>query len=264
MVLDTGGERVTHSVVIVEDEPPARAKLQRLLADENDFAVVAEADNVAGGKAALAKHRPAVLYLDIQLGAESGFDVLDPRSAEPAPLVIFTTAYSEFAVRAFELQALDYLLKPFDRERFLRSVERTREALRQSDAADVEERVRRLLASLPERAPPLTQLPVRERDRTILVPAEDILRLAAADNYVEIFTPSRKYLVRETLAGLASQLDPARFLRVHRSHIVRVDFIREIRPWFHGDYQLVLRDGTELNLSRRFKALLPAGIRDRL
>ncbi len=255
---------MTHSVVIVEDEPPARAKLQRLLADEKDFAVVAEADNVAAGRAALAKHRPAVLYLDIQLGVESGFDVLDPQSGEPTPIVVFTTAYSEFAVRAFEVQALDYLLKPFDRERFLRSVERTRDALRQSDAADVEERVRRLLASLPERTPPLGQLPIRESDRTILVPAEDILRLAAADNYVEVFTPSRKYLVRETLTGLAAQLDAARFLRVHRSHIVRVDFIREIRPWFHGDFQLVLRDGTEVNLSRRFKALLPAAIRDRL
>jgi len=264
VALDSRDQRVTHSVVIVEDEPPARAKLMRMLADEPDFVVVAEADSVATGKAALAKHRPSVLYLDIQLGAESGFDVLDPRRAEPAPLIVFTTAYSEFAVRAFELQALDYLLKPFDRDRFMQSVERTREALRQGDAADVEERVRRLLASLPDRVPMLAQLPVRDGDRTILVPADDILRLAAADNYVEVFTPSRKYLVRETLSGLASQLDPARFLRVHRSHIVRVDCIREIRPWFHGDYQLLLRDGTELNLSRRFKALLPANIRDRL
>jgi two-component system LytT family response regulator len=255
---------VTHNVVIVEDEPPARAKLRRLLAEHADFSVVAEADSVETGRAALATHRPAVLFLDIQLGAESGFDVLQAAAGEP-PLVVFTTAYSEHAVKAFELQALDYLLKPFDRDRFAQSIERTRAALRQSDIADVEERVRRLLASLPERrTPALTQLPVRESERTVLVPTDEIVRLAAADNYVEVITPERKYLVRETLTSLASQLDPERFLRVHRSHVVRIDCIREIRPWFHGDYQLILRDGTELSLSRRFKALLPPAIRDRL
>ncbi|MGH8264450.1 MAG: LytR/AlgR family response regulator transcription factor, partial [Steroidobacterales bacterium] len=213
---------MTHKVVIVEDEPPARAKLGRLLAEHPDFTVVAEADSVATGRAAIAKNRPAVLFLDIQLGAESGFDVLQA-TGEP-PLVVFTTAYSEYAVKAFELQALDYLLKPFDRDRFEQTIERTRAALRQSDIADVEERVRRLLASLPERkTPALTQLPVRESERTVLVATDEIQRLAAADNYVEIVTPARKYLVRETLTSLAAQLDPERFLRVHRSHVVRVD-----------------------------------------
>jgi two-component system LytT family response regulator len=260
----SGGERVKHKVVIVDDEPPARTKLQRFLADLSDFEVAAEADSVESARAAVIAHGPAVLYLDIQLGAHSGFDVLKGNVLEDPPLVVFTTAYSEHAVRAFELQALDYLLKPFDRDRFMQSIERTREALRQSDVADVEERVRRLLANLPERTPAVAQLLVRDSDRTIFVPTDDVLRIAAADNYVEVFTPTRKHLLRETLSSLAAQLDPARFLRVHRSHIVRVDFIGEIRPWFHGDYQLILRDGTELNLSRRFKALLPAGIRDRL
>jgi two-component system LytT family response regulator len=260
----SGGRLVKHRVVIVDDEPPARAKLQRFLADLADFDVAAEADSVEAARAAIARHEPAVLYLDIQLGAQSGFEVLQGDVLEEPPLIVFTTAYSEHAVRAFELQALDYLLKPFDRERFMQSIERTREALRQSDIADVEERVRRLLANLPERRAPLAQLLVRDSERTIFVPTDDILRIAAADNYVEVHTPARKHLLRETLASLAAQLDPVRFLRVHRSHIVRIDFIREVRPWFHGDYQLVLRDGTELSLSRRFKALLPAGIRDRL
>jgi len=255
---------VTHRVVIVDDEPPARAKLRRFLAELPEFAVAAEADSVASGRAAIAQVRPAVLYLDIQLGAESGFDVLDAGAGQDAPLIVFTTAFSEHAVRAFELHALDYLLKPFDRERFLQSVERTRAALKEADVVDVEERVRRLLAGLPDRKPPLTQILIRDGERTVFVPTDDVLRLAAADNYVEVFTTGRKYLLRETLSSLAAQLEPSRFLRVHRSHIVRVDFIAELRPWFHGDYQLLLRDGTELSLSRRFKALLPAGIRDRL
>jgi two-component system LytT family response regulator len=253
-----------HKVVIVEDEPPARAKLRRFLEELPDFTVAAEADSVADGRIAVVNHRPAVLYLDIQLGAHSGFDVLSSDMPDEPPLIVFTTAYSEHAVRAFELHALDYLLKPFDRGRFLQSIERTRAALQQADAADVEERVRRLLAGLPDRPAPLTQLLVRDSERTIFLPIDEILRIAAADNYVEVFTTGRTYLLRETLTGLAGQLDPARFLRVHRSHIVRVDFIGEVRPWFHGDYQLILRDGTELSLSRRFKALLPLGIRDRL
>jgi two-component system LytT family response regulator len=255
---------MSHRVVIVDDEPPARAKLRRFIAELGDFEVSGEAGNVADARAAIAEHRPAVLYLDIQLGNESGFDVLAPGVPGDPPLVVFTTAFSQHAVRAFELQALDYLLKPFDRERFLASIERTRTALQQADVADVEERVRRLLASLPQREPAVTQLLIRDADRMVFVPTDDILRLAAAGNYVEVFTTARKYLVRDTLGGLAAQLDPARFLRVHRSHITRVDFIAEIRPWFHGDYQLMLRDGTELSLSRRFKALLPASIRDRL
>ena len=255
---------MSHRVVIVDDEPPARAKLRRFLAELEDFQVAAEAGSVATARSAIAEHRPAVVFLDIQLGTESGFDALAPDAHDDPPLVVFTTAFSQHAVRAFELHALDYLLKPFDRERFRASIERTRAALQHADVADVEERIRRLLASLPDRQPPVTQILIRDSDRMVFVPADDILRLAAAGNYVEVFTPARKYLVRDTLSGLAAQLDPARFLRVHRSHIARVDFIAEIRPWFHGDYQLILRDGTELSLSRRFKALLPAGIRDRL
>jgi two-component system LytT family response regulator len=207
---------------------------------------------------------PDVIYLDIQLGTRSGFDVLDGLREIASPLVVFTTAYSEYAVRAFEVQAVDYLLKPFDLDRFLRSIERVRAALAEPDRSDLEERVRRLLAGIPGRSAPARQILVREPERAFFLPVDDIQRISAAGNYVEVYAGGKIHLVRDSLTSFITQLDPAEFLRVHRSHVVRVDFIAELRPMFHGDYELVLRDGQTLALSRRYKALLPAPIRDRL
>jgi two-component system, LytTR family, response regulator len=255
---------MTYSVVIVEDEPPARAKLARFIADLEDFRVVAEAVTVDEGIAAVTQAVPDVLYLDIQLGARSGFDVIDGLREAGSPLIVFTTAYSEYAVRAFEIEAVDYLLKPFDRDRFMRSVERVRAALAEPDRSDLEERVRRLLSGIPGRPASARQILVRETDRAFFLDVDDIQRVSASGNYVEVHAGGKVHLVRDSLTSFAAQLDPAEFLRVHRSHVVRVSFIAELRPMFHGDYELVLRDGQTLALSRRYKALLPPGIRDRL
>jgi len=255
---------MTYSVVIIEDEPPARAKLGRFLSELSDFRVVSEAATVEAGIAAVASAVPDVIYLDIQLGTHSGFDVIDGLREIAAPLVVFTTAYSEYAVRAFEVQAVDYLLKPFDRERFLRSIERIRAALAEPDHSDLEERVRRLLAGIPGRPVPARQILVREAERAFFLPVDDIQRISAAGNYVEVHAGGKVHLVRDSLTSFINQLDPVEFLRVHRSHVVRVSFIAELRPMFHGDYELILRDGQTLGLSRRYKGLLPAPIRDRL
>jgi two-component system LytT family response regulator len=256
---------MTYSVVLVDDEPPARAKLQRLLGDLSDFRVVAEAGDVADAVAAVEAARPDVLYLDIQLGARSGFDVVDElRAVGVAPLIVFTTAYSEYAVRAFEVQALDYLLKPFDRDRFSASIERVRAALAEPDRSDVEERVRRLLAQVPGRPSAVQQILVRSTDRAYFLAVRDIDRVTAAGNYVEVHAGGKVHLIRDSLTSFIAQFDAAEFLRVHRSHVVRVGFIVELKPLFHGDYELLLRDGQTLPLSRRYKALLPAVIRERL
>jgi two-component system, LytTR family, response regulator len=256
---------MSYSVVIIDDEPPARAKLVRFIAELDDFRVAAEAGSVEDGIAAVKRVTPDVLFLDIQLGNRSGFDVLDGlQDIAAAPLVVFTTAYSEYAVKAFELQALDYLLKPFDRDRFTRSIERTREALQEPDRSDVEERVRRLLAQIPGRPTTAAQILIREADRAFFLSVDDIHRVSAAGNYIEVHARGKIHLIRDTLTTFISQLDTSEFLRVHRSHVVRISFIVEMRPMFHGDYELVLRDGQTLALSRRYKALLPAAIRDRL
>lgn len=256
---------MSYSVVVVDDEPPARAKLRRLLGELPDFRVVAEAGDVAKAIAVVSAARPDVLYLDIQLGTDSGFDVVAGlRAAEASPLIVFTTAYAEYAVRAFEVQALDYLLKPFDRDRFRASIERVRAELAEPDRSDVEERVRRLLAQLPDRPTALQQVLVRGRDRAFFVAVRDIDRIAAAGNYVEVHVGGKVHLIREPLSSFIAPLDAAEFLRVHRSHVVRLGFIAELKPMFHGDYELLLRDGQTLPLSRRYKALLPAAIRERL
>lgn len=253
---------MSYSIVIVDDEPPARAKLQRFIADLADFRVIAEAGTVEEAVDALRTNPPDVLFLDIQLGNRSGFEVLEGLS--PAPLVIFTTAYSEYAVKAFELQALDYLLKPFDRDRFTRSIERTREALKEPDHSDVEERVRRLLSQIPGRPATAQQILIKDTDKAFFLSVDDIQRVSAAGNYVEVHARGKVHLVRDTLTTFIAQLDPLEFLRVHRSHVVRINFISEMRPLFHGDYELVLKDGATLSLSRRYKALLPPAIRERL
>ena len=249
-------------VAIVEDEPPARAKLRRLLDGRTGFRIVAEADDVAGGLAALRGEAPDLLFLDIRLGAENGFDVLT-RTAPPYPLIVFTTAYHEHAVRAFEFAALDYLLKPFDRDRFERMLERVAERLGERGEGGGEgegevagdERLRRVGSGL---APPrLARIVVHERGRSLIVPIADVQRLSAAGNYVEVHTAARRHLERATLARLALRLDPADFLRVHRSHLVRADIVAEVAPWAHGDLRLTLKDGSALMLSRRYRGLLP-------
>lgn len=246
-------------VVVVEDEPPARAKLRRLLSEHAAYRIVSEADNVADALAALRAHKPDLLFLDIKLGAESGFDVL-ARAAPPYPLIVFTTAFHQHALRAFEFAALDYLLKPFDRERFARTLRRVEERLAEHDGEAGEERLRRLSADLAHTR--LSRIVVHERGRSVIVPIAEISRLSASGNYVEVHTDARRHLVRATLSRLAQRLDPAEFLRVHRSHLVRADAIAEVAPWAHGDLKLRLKDGSELMLSRRYRSLLPGDWRE--
>ena len=224
-------------VAIVEDEPPARAKLRRMLGEHAEYRIVVEADDVAGGLAALRDDKIDLLFLDIQLGAESGFDLIT-------------------------LAALAYLLKPFDRERFARCLVRVAERLaerREYDGGSAdEERLRRLGADLVQ-LPRLQRIVVHERGRSLVVPMAEVQRLSASGNYVEVHTDTKRHLARATLSRLAQRLDPGEFLRVHRSHLVHADFIKAIAPWAHGNLKLRLRDGSELMLSRRYRALLPEG-----
>jgi len=255
---------LSHTVAVIDDEPPARAKLARFVTELEDFALVAEADSVESAIQAIRTHSPTLIFLDIQLGARTGFEVLEAIRGEFDPYVVFTTAYSEYAVRAFDIQALDYLLKPFDRERFLKSVQRVREAIVDPDRGDLEERVRRALASLPGQPAPVKQIVVRDKGRAYFVPVESIERIEAAGNYVEIHALGKTHLVREPLSKFISRLDPEEFVRVHRSHVVRLSFITELHPMFSGDYELTLRSGERIALSRRYKPLLPASIREQL
>jgi two-component system LytT family response regulator len=248
-------------VIVVDDEALARRRITRLLADRQDFEVVGEFDS--GRKAALAipEIDPDLLFLDIQMPEMGGFEVLESLSRARPPVVIFVTAYDDYAVRAFEVHALDYIMKPFDDDRFEEALIHARARLRMESDDSLRHRmtaVARALQGLGAGSPAqsaagnrwIERLVVRTQDRAWFVRVADIEWVEAADYNVRIHTPERTYTTRETLSGIAEQLDPRRFVRVHRSTIVNIDRVREIQPYFHGAYILVLQDGTEIRLSR--------------
>ena len=242
--------------LLVDDEPLAREGLRVRLARESDVTIVGEAiDGVAAVEAILAL-TPDLLFLDVQMPGLGGFDVLERISETHLPIVIFITAYDQYAIKAFDVHALDYLLKPFSDARFAESLERARRALGADGTRDADQRLAALLATrsttVPTR-PYLSRLPVKDRDRYLLLRTEDIDWIEAAQNYVQIHARRGSFLVRGTMAELETQLDPARFARIHRSTLVNLDRIREIRPGWHGDFDVVLEDDTPLKLSRHYR-----------
>lgn len=251
-------ERIT--VLIVDDEPPARAKLRRFLAAEAGVEVVGEAESGTEAVAAIERLRPALVFLDVQMPGLDGFGVLaalgEALDSEPLPHVVFVTAFDEYALRAFEVNAVDYLLKPFDSARFRTALERAKERLQRRGGGDVE-RIAALLAQVRPRPEYLERILVRGRDRAVFLELSEVRWFEAEQNYVRLHTAGGSHLVRGTLAALEERLDPRHFLRIHRSRIVNTAHVRELRPWSHGDYQVVLRDGTELTLSRRYRDRLP-------
>lgn len=239
--------------LIVDDEAPARAKLRRLLAAESDITIVGEASNGREAIDLIGRLKPEVVFLDVQMPLLDGFGVIDAVGVEAMPCVVFVTAYDEHALRAFEVQALDYLLKPFAPERLQAVVGRLRRELSRGAQDDMAPKLAALLqATTPQRY--LQRILVQREGRAVLVPVAQIDRLEAERNDVRLHTRGAVHVVRGTLAELADRLDPASFLRINRSTIVRLDTIKELQPWFHGDYRVILHDGTELMWSRRYRA----------
>lgn len=243
---------MTLRVLLVDDEAPARRKLRAHLAAEQDVEVVGEAGTGPEAVEAIRRLKPDVVFLDVQMPGLGGFQVLEEVGLDEAPAVVFVTAFDEFAVDAFEVEAVDYLLKPFHADRFRKALARVRERLSRPGATrDALERV--LKAVRPDDRRPLERLLVREGERMFFVPLREVARLTAEGNYVRVVTAKGSHLVRETLAGLEARLDPARFARVHRSEIVAVEAVAEIQPLFHGDHEVVLRNGDRVRMSRRYQ-----------
>jgi two-component system LytT family response regulator len=242
--------------LIVDDEPLARQRVRRLLEADPDVTVVGESGDGRQALADLRALRPDLVFLDVQMPALDGFGVLAELGAEATPMVIFVTAHDRYALKAFEVHALDYLLKPFDAARFAAALERAKAQLRQGSAADWQERLRELLRAAPGRPPGPERLLIKSGGRIYFVRIEDVDWIEAAGNYVRLHVGAEEHLLREALTTLEKKLDPGRFVRIHRSTVVNLERIRELQPAFHGDYVLILRDGTELAVSR--------GYRDRL
>lgn len=239
--------------LIVDDEPWARRRIATLLAAEPDLEVVGECEDGAEAIAKINELAPDLVFLDVQMPEISGFDVIEAIGPECMPRVIFATAYESYALRAFEAQALDYLLKPFDEERFRKALERARKELRRADGGMGAE-LRALIESLGGARRHLRRLLVRTSGRVLFLKVGEIDWLEAADNYVAIHVGQSTHLLRETLQSLEQKLDPDQFARVHRSLIVNLDRVKELQPWFKGEQALLLKDGTRLTVGRAFRA----------
>jgi two-component system LytT family response regulator len=249
---------MTIRAAIVDDEPLARRRIRNLLMDAPDVEVIAECANGKDAIESLEESLPDLLFLDIQMPEVDGFDVLQAIGVGRVPAVIFVTAYDQFALRAFEAHALDYLLKPFDDERFGAALERARERVRQQQGGDLDRRLQALLENVRGDHGYLRRLVVPSGHRNIFVRTEHIDWIEAERNYVRVHAGGRAYLLRENLTRIASVLDPSTFCRIHRSTIVNVDRIQTVESLFHGEYLVVLQDGTKLTAGRSYRRNLNA------
>lgn len=240
--------------IIVDDEPLAREKVQRFAEGELDIEIV---DQCANGQEAIAscqRLKPDLVFLDIQMPEMNGFEFLNRIGTEPLPAIIFITAYDEFALKAFEFHALDYLLKPFDRERFGKALEHARQSIRSHNRPDItEEQIKSLLLSVNQPTAILDRLIVKSGGRVIFLRIEEIDWMEAAGNYVKLHSGNESHLIRETMNNLESQLSPLKFIRIHRSTIVNIEKIKELQPYFNGEYKVILHNNTQVIMSRNFK-----------
>lgn len=239
--------------VIVDDEPLARKRLADLLAEIHDVEVLAECTNGEEAIRTIEETRPDLLFLDVQMPEIDGFDVLHAIGVGCVPAVIFVTAYDQFALRAFEAHALDYLLKPFDDERFAASLQRARERIRQQQFGDVD---RRLLALLNEARPDrghIQRLVVPSGHRSIFIRTDDVDWIEAERNYIRIHVRGQAHLLRENMSRIESALDPSKFCRIHRSTIVNIDRIHAVESLARGEYLVTLHDGTKLTSGRSYR-----------
>ena len=254
-------------VLVVDDEAPARRKLLRLLREESDIEIAGEADNAESAIAAIEKLRPDLVFLDVQMPGADGFDVVraisahgDSRAAD-APRFVFVTAHDHYAVRAFEVHAFDYLLKPVGEDRFREVLRRAQEHYKKNGDVS-EKRLRGLIDQvLRDRGFP-ERLLIREENRAYFVNVRDIAWIESERNYLILHCGAKSHTMRGTLDAIEETLDPKLFARINRSSIVRLDAIREMLPWFHAEYKVILHDKTELRWSRRYVTRRPELLRN--
>ncbi|HEX9009004.1 MAG TPA: LytTR family DNA-binding domain-containing protein [Holophagaceae bacterium] len=246
---------MTLRTLIVDDEVLARQRIRQLLQGVPDVEVVRECANGVEAVQAIEDLAPDLVFLDIQMPELDGFGVIEAVGADRMPATLFVTAFDQHALRAFEVHALDYLLKPFDTARFLTALERARHWCAPTPSGDGGGRpdLEALMAGLRKERPWLDRLLVRQGDRHILVRTSSVQWIEAEDNYVRLHVDGTSYLLRQTMGGLLARLDPRLFRRIHRSAIVNLDCIRELQPWTSGDQLVIMRDGSRLTLSRTYR-----------
>ncbi len=247
--------------VIVDDESLGRERMRQLLQGEPEIEIAGECGD---GRAAVEMIRdlvPDLVFLDVQMPELDGFGVLAALGPEPLPVVVFVTAHDQFALRAFEVHAIDYLLKPFDRERFRKALDRALNEVRSRAGGGLDQRLTALLKEIKPAAKPVDRLAVKTGDRVLLIKVAELDWIKAADNYVELHRGRETHLLRETLNALEARLPAEDFVRISRSVIVNRERVRELKPLFSGEYTVTLENGTELGLSRGYRdALVRLGL----
>jgi two-component system LytT family response regulator len=244
--------------LIVDDEPLAREGIRMLLREDSQVEVLAEAADGARAVTLMRELRPDLVFLDVQMPVKDGFAALEAVAGDWLPVVVFATAYDKYAIKAFDVHAIDYLLKPFTRERFQHALTRAKEQLAARGSHESRRRLLELLAERIDAEGQMRRFVVKAGDGYALVKASDISSVQAQGNYVKLTTASGSHMMRMTMADVEKRLDPKLFARIHRSTVVNIDCIRQITPAWRGDFEVLLTDGQKLRMSRHFRdRLLP-------
>jgi len=237
-------------ILVVDDESPARKKIRQFLKDEGIDSVLEAEDGVEAVKR-VEEEKPDLVFLDIQMPLMTGFEVIRAVGVENMPAVVFVTAYDKYALEAFEVEAVDYLMKPFDQDRFKRSFDRAAERIRLE--REQKESYQKVLDQMRKREGFLQRIMVKQGPRFFYVKTDEIMYISAEQKYMELHTEKKTFLIRETMNSIEQSLDPAKFARIHRSTLLNVEYMQEIQPWFHGDCTVILKTGEKLTLSRRYR-----------
>ncbi len=242
--------------LIVDDEPLARERLTSLLSAEADIEIVGQCRDGEEAVTAINDHTPDLVFLDVQMPAMNGFEVIEAVGSDKMPLVIFVTAFDQHALKAFQVRALDYVLKPFDRERFQEALQRARGQIQRDETGDLGRRLLALVKDLRRDQPKTDRLVVKSGGRLFFLRTDEIDWIEASGNYVRLHVGPTSHLLRETMNAIEGRLDPEKFFRIHRSRIVNMERIQEMQPWLNGEYAVLLRTGTRLTLSRGYREKL--------
>jgi len=242
--------------IIVDDEPLARRGIRAQLKTEADIEIIAECGNGRDAVRLIEEQKPDLVFLDIQMPELDGFGVIEAVGLERLPAIVFVTAYDKYALRAFDVHALDYLLKPFDPERFTTALARARAQIERKDISDLSERLQSLINDLKPNQKYSERIVIKSAGRIFFLGVEEIDWVEAADNYVRLHAGRASHLLRETMNSIEKRLDPAQFMRVHRSTIINTRRIKELHALFHGEYEITLIDGTRLTTGRGYRERL--------
>jgi two-component system, LytTR family, response regulator len=243
-------------VLVVDDEALARERACQLLKADPELEIVGQCGDGQTAVEKIQSEKPDLVLLDVQMPELDGFAVVEAIGADQMPAVIFVTAHEKFALKAFDVHAIDYLLKPYDRERFETAINRAKDQLTRAKSGDLQSRMTALLGEIKTQPKTANRLVVKTEGRVLLLKNEDVDWIEAADNYIILHVAAETHMLRETMTSIEARLPTEKFIRVNRSTIVNIDRIKELQPLFHGEYVIILKNGTKLTLSRGYREKL--------